>query len=100
MKIFQTEILFGDAKYVKYSGLARLCLRAESACEMVRLGGLERLKEVAGQEMFEDDETVKLAVVAAQKEKQEARGMVVEHRVSLKILHRNETLKLLLRCRR
>ena len=32
---------------------------------MLRLGGLERLKEVAGQEMFEDDETVKLAVVAA-----------------------------------
>ena len=32
---------------------------------MLRLGGLERLKEVASLEMFEDDETVKLAVVAA-----------------------------------
>ena len=54
-----------NVKYLKYSGLARLCLRAESACEMLRLGGLERLKEVASQEMFDDDETVKLAVVAA-----------------------------------
>ena len=32
---------------------------------MVRQGGLERLKEVAAQQMFEEDETVKLAVVAA-----------------------------------
>ena len=47
------------------SGLARLCLRPESASEILRLGGLERLGEVAGQEMFDDDETVKLAVVAA-----------------------------------
>ena len=54
-----------DVKYFKYSGLARLCLRGESACEMVRQGGLERLKEVAAQQMFEEDETVKLAVVAA-----------------------------------
>ena len=61
MKIFS----WLDVKYLKYSGLARLCLRGESACEMLRLGGLERLKEVAGQEMFDDDETVKLAVVAA-----------------------------------
>ena len=47
------------------SGLARLCLRPESASEILRLGGLERLGEVARQEMFDDDETVKLAVVAA-----------------------------------
>merc|ERR1712228_105162 len=46
-------------------GLARLCLRPESACEIVRLGGLERLGEVASHQMFDDDETVKLAVVAA-----------------------------------
>jgi len=46
-------------------GLARLCLRPESASEILRLGGLERLGEVARQEMFDDDETVKLAVVAA-----------------------------------
>ena len=31
----------------------------------MRLGGLERLGEVASHQMFEDDETVKLAVVAA-----------------------------------
>ena len=49
---------------------------------------------------LEEAEKKRQAMVTAQKEKQEARGMVVEHRVGLKILHRNETLKLLLRCHR
>ena len=49
---------------------------------------------------LEEAEKKRQAMVTAQKEKQEARGMVVEHRVGLEILHRNETLKFLLRCRR
>lgn len=46
-------------------GLARLCLHESTSIHLIRLGGLARLTRVVEEDMFMDDETVKLAVVAA-----------------------------------
>ena len=47
------------------AGLARLCLHESTSIHLIRLGGLARLSRVVEEDMFMDDETVKLAVVAA-----------------------------------
>lgn len=46
-------------------GLARLCLSPVTSSLLVRAGGLDRLTGVLAEPMFAEDETVKLAVVAA-----------------------------------
>lgn len=46
-------------------GLARLCLSPVTSCLILQCGGLDTLTRVTKEEMFTEDETVKLAVVAA-----------------------------------
>ena len=51
--------------YTLILGLARLCLSPATSSLLVRAGGLDRLTGVLAEPMFAEDETVKLAVVAA-----------------------------------
>ena len=51
--------------YTLILGLARLCLSPATSSLLVGAGGLDRLTGVLAEPMFAEDETVKLAVVAA-----------------------------------
>ena len=46
-------------------GLAKMCLDVNTSLHIMRLGGLNKMTAIVQENMFREDETVKLAVVAA-----------------------------------
>ena len=46
-------------------GLAKMCLDVNTSRHIMRLGGLNKMTAIVQEDMFREDETVKLAVVAA-----------------------------------